>query len=136
MEPVVRVGVGVFIWKDGFFLMGQRRGAHGAGTWSVPGGHLEFNESWEQCAKREVMEETGLYIKNVHFLAATNDIFKTENKHYITVWVQSDWQAGKPTITEPDKFITQKWCSLKELPTPLFLPWNQLREMVPELFKL
>jgi 8-oxo-dGTP diphosphatase len=62
MNPVVRVGIGVFVWKDGKFLMGKRLGSHGSGTWSIPGGHLEFDETWQQCAVREVLEETGLKI--------------------------------------------------------------------------
>jgi 8-oxo-dGTP diphosphatase len=51
-----KVGIGVFIFKDGKFLMGCRKGTHGAGTWSVPGGHLEFGESFEECAEREALE--------------------------------------------------------------------------------
>ncbi len=57
------VGVGVFVWHDGKFLMGRRVGAHGGGKWSVPGGHLEFGESWKTCAAREVLEECGVKIR-------------------------------------------------------------------------
>ena len=39
------VGVAVFIWKDGQFVMGKRRGSHGTDPWSIPGGRLEMNES-------------------------------------------------------------------------------------------
>ena len=135
MKPVVRVGIGVIVWKNDKFLMGQRRGSHGADTWSVPGGHLEFGETWEECAKREVREETGMQITNLRLLAVTNDLFKTEAKHYVTIWMQSDWQAGVPAITEPDKFIRMGWRSTSDLPEPLFLPWNQLIKTVPDLFK-
>lgn len=62
-----QIGVGVFVIKDGKFLMGQRRGSHGEGTWSVPGGHLEFGESPESTALREVFEETSLKIANIAF---------------------------------------------------------------------
>jgi 8-oxo-dGTP diphosphatase len=131
-----KVGVGVFVWKDDKFIMGQRFGAHGAGTWSIPGGHLEFSESWEECAKREVMEETGLKIKNVRFLAATNDFFPDDGKHYVTIWVFSDWASGKPRIMEPDKLVKLAWQTFQTLPTPLFDPcWKNLRAAQPALFK-
>ena len=57
-----KVGVGVIVVRDGKVLLGKRRGAHGEGSWSFPGGHLEFNELLEICAKREAKEETGLEI--------------------------------------------------------------------------
>lgn len=122
-----RVGIGVFILRDGKFLMGQRHGSHGAGTWSVPGGHLEFGETPEQTAIREVAEETGVRIKNVRFGAMTNDVFESDGKHYVTLWMVSDWDSGEPTILEPDKFIDQKWVDLNTLPKPLFSPcWENL----------
>lgn len=122
----VRVGIGVFVFKDGKFLVQQRQGAHGAGSWSVPGGHLEYGESFEDTAKREVLEETGLTIKNVRFGAVTNDLFSDEDKHYVTIWMVSDWESGKERITEPDKCLAQAWVTFDTLPSPLFLPWNQL----------
>ena len=136
MEQLVRVGVGVFVWKDGKFLMGQRLGSHGENTWSIPGGHLELNETWEQGAKREVREETGLRVKNVRFLTATNDIFNKDNKHYVTIWVYCDWTSGMPKVAEPDKFIRMEWKDFMSLPTPLFEPcWRNLKRAMPELFK-
>lgn len=130
-----KVGVGVFVWKDGKFLMGKRKGSHGHDTWSIPGGHLEFNESWAECALREVMEETGMTANNVRFLAATNDLFPEDKKHYVTIWVECDWVSGEPTITEPDKWVDQEWQTFKTLPSPLFEPcWMNLKEAKPELF--
>lgn len=121
-----RVGIAVFIFKDGKFLMGKRRGSHGEGSWSVPGGHLEFGESFADTATREVLEETGLEIKNIRFGAVTNDYFEQEGKHYVTVWMLSDYESGEVSILEPDKYIDQDWFDFDTLPAPLFLPWNQL----------
>ena len=126
MEP--RVGIGVFVIRDGKFLMGHRKGSHGAGTWSIPGGHMEYGESFEQTAKHEVMEETGMVIGNVRFGAVTNDLFETDKKHYVTIWVLSDWAENEPSITEPDKFINQEWIDIDNLPEPLFSPWHALLE--------
>ncbi len=127
-QPTVRVGVGVFICRNGKFLMGQRHNAHGEGSWSIPGGHMEFGESFEETAKREVREETGLEIINIRFAAVTNDFFPSEQKHYVTVWVISDCPDGRERITEPDKLTHFSWRTLDNLPAPLFLPWQQLLE--------
>jgi 8-oxo-dGTP diphosphatase len=64
-----KVGVGVMVLKNGKVLIGKRKGAHGAGEWAWPGGHLEYMESFEDCARREVMEETGIEIHNIRFCA-------------------------------------------------------------------
>lgn len=53
-----------------------------------PGGHLEYGETFTECAKREVLEETGLEVGDIKFLVATNDVFG-EGKHYITIFVTS-----------------------------------------------
>lgn len=121
-----RVGIGVFIFKNGKFLVGHRKGSHGEGSWAVPGGHLEFGETFEQTAIREIKEETGLDIKDIRFGAVTNDIFKDENKHYVTIWLTSQWKSGEPEILEPHKCIEQRWVDFNSLPEPLFLTWKQL----------
>ncbi len=135
-QPKVGVGVACFVWKDGKFLMQQRAGSHGAGTWAVPGGHLEFGESWQQAAVREVTEETGLTISSPEFLATTNDIVIDKGRHHITIWMTSNWLSGEPHITEPDKCTAQGWFDLGSLPSPLFEPgYKNLRAAKPELFQ-
>lgn len=126
MEKIARIGIGVFIFKNGKFLMGKRMGSHGEGSWSIPGGHLEFGESFADTAKREVLEETGLIIKNIRFGAVTNDIFLEDDKHYVTIWMLSDYESGTATILELDKYVDQDWFDFNTLPSPLFLPWKQL----------
>ncbi|PYI12554.1 hypothetical protein BO78DRAFT_392396 [Aspergillus sclerotiicarbonarius CBS 121057] len=113
-EPLVRVGVGAFIFNpDGQILLGKRQGSHGAGTWALPGGHLEYGESWETCAAREIKEETDLDVQEFRHLATTNDVMKSENKHYVTLFVgcvACDKDAV-PRIMEPEKCSTWEWVS-------------------------
>lgn len=80
-----KVGVGVLIINDSKMLLGKRKNSHGQGTWAPPGGHLEFGETLEECAKRELLEETGLIAESVKKLWFTNDIHLQEDKHYITI---------------------------------------------------
>lgn len=126
MSERPKVGVGVIVIKDGKILLGKRKNAHGEGTWSFPGGHLEFNESWEDCASRETMEETGIAIKNIRFGTATNDIFQTEEKHYVTIFMLSDYDSGEVKVMEPEKCEKWEWFLWSQLPQPLFVPIHNL----------
>lgn len=122
MHERPKVGIGVIVVKDGKILLGKRKNSHGDGAWSFPGGHLEFGESWEECAKRETTEETGINIKNIRFGTVTNDIFQTEEKHYITIFMLSDYDFGEVQIMEPEKCEKWDWFSWDQLPQPLFVP--------------
>ncbi len=128
MKKRPKVGVGVCIVKNGKVLLGQRLNAHGEGTWCFPGGHLEFGESWEDCARREVKEETGIAVTNIKYVACTNDIFTDESKHYITVYMQADWKSGTARVLEPDRMVKWQWFEWDSLPKPFFLPLQHLVE--------
>ena len=121
-----RVGVGVIVTKDQQVLLLRRRNVHGAGTWSTPGGHLDFGESPEQCAVREVKEETGLDIDGVAFRAITNDVFTAEGRHYITIWMEGRYTGGEPTVAAPEEASEIGWFPWSALPQPLFLPLQHL----------
>lgn len=60
------------------------------GTWQLPGGHLEYQEELFACAEREAKEETGLDIKAVRIETLTNDVFRSDHKHYITIFAQCE----------------------------------------------
>lgn len=116
------IGVAVVVYRDDKFLLGKRKNSHGAGCWQFPGGHLEFNESIEACAAREIFEETGVTIKNVRFATFTNDIFENEHKHYVTLFVIGDHDSGEAEVKEPEKCEEWGWFYPEDLPSPLFLP--------------
>ncbi|MDP2631484.1 MAG: NUDIX domain-containing protein [Candidatus Uhrbacteria bacterium] len=115
-----KVGVGVLIVKDGMVLFGKRIGA-GGGKWSTPGGHLEWFESFEQCARRETMEEAGVEIDNIRHVHTTNDCGHEEGVHYITVWMVADWKSGEVQNCEPHKCEGWHWFDWGDLPEPLLL---------------
>lgn len=121
-----RVGIGVIIRREGKVLLGLRRGAHGAGTWALPGGHLEFGESFEACAAREAAEETGLRIATEGIGPCTNDVMPAEHRHYVTVFVLAASASGTPEVREPDKCERWAWFDWAALPEPLFLPLRHL----------
>jgi 8-oxo-dGTP diphosphatase len=129
MDKEPKVGVGVIILKDGKVLLGKRKGSHGAGSWSFPGGHVEFNESLEDTSKREVLEETGIQIENLRKGPYTNDMFKEEDKHYITLFIIADYAGGELELKEPEKCDKWDWFNWNEFPAPLFLPVQNLLKL-------
>lgn len=118
-EQRPKVGVGVMIFKNGKVLLTKRKGSHGEGEYSFPGGHLEYMESFEDCAVRETKEECGLEIKNIKFLYLTN-VKKYAPKHYVHIGLTAEWASGEPQILEPTKAEEWKWYELDRLPEPLF----------------
>lgn len=125
-EEQVRVGVGAFVLSSSSspqnpqnpsFLLGKRLNSHGAGTYALPGGHLEFGETPEACAAREVLEETGLQVENIRFLTATNSFMAREAKHYVTMFVvcQRRDEEEEARVTEPEKCEGWEWCSWEEM---------------------
>ena len=124
MAPEVRVGVGVFVLHSSQesstnprFLIGKRLNSHGSGTYALPGGHLEFGETPEDCAIREVLEETGLEISEAKFLTATNDYMPAEGKHYITLFMvcvrKNEQEVAR--VLEPQKCESWDWFSWEDL---------------------
>jgi 8-oxo-dGTP diphosphatase len=127
----VRVGVGVIVRATvpgrtetdccGVWA-GIRKSSHGAGSLALPGGHLEMNESWEQCAAREVKEEMNLDldVTDLRVAHVTNDIMLEEEKHYVTIFIMGRpiQDTAVPENTEPDKcegWKIYQWDELKEM---------------------
>ena len=114
-----KVGIGVLVFKDEKVLVGKRMGAHGEGQYAWPGGHMEYMESFEQCAKREVMEETGIEIENIRFLRLMNFV-QYAPKHYVDIALVCDWKSGEPTVCEPHKCEGWDWYAIDDILQPLF----------------
>jgi 8-oxo-dGTP diphosphatase len=120
---MVRVGVGCVVQRaDGALLLVRRRGVHGDGTWSTPGGHLDFGETPEACAAREAMEETGITVRDARLVATTNDVMPEDGRHYVTLWVVAEHDRGEAEPLATHELDTVRWFARDALPSPLFSP--------------
>jgi 8-oxo-dGTP diphosphatase len=124
----VGAGFGVILERDGKILMGLRHpdpdkadsAFRSAGEWSLPGGKLDWGETLEEGAIREVKEETGIVIRNPKVISVHN--CKNEHAHFVTVGLVAPEWEGEARVMEPDEFIQWEWFKLDTLPSPRYFP--------------
>lgn len=115
-----RIGVGVLILRGKKVLLGKRKGPRGSGSYGLPGGYLERNESFEEGAKREILEETGLKnisLRPIYFISGMSDIIQ-----YADIIFYGNYKEGEPTVIETDRVEKWEWFNIFDLPSPLFGP--------------
>ena len=130
----VGVGFGVMVLRGSKILLGKRHEdpekasslLNGAGTWTMPGGKLDFGETFEEGAKREALEETGLSLGNVEVVCVSNDMVETA--HFVTIGLISENVVGKPEVMEPDEITEWQWFDMDNLPQPLYFPSARVLE--------
>jgi len=128
----VQVGIGVLILRGNEVLLGKRISGHNKNTWQSTGGHLEFGESFENCARREILEETRIKVKNIRQITTTNDIFVKDKKHYVTIFMACDYVSGNAKAMEPEKCSQWQWFPKDKLPKNLFLPYNKILSLIKD----
>ena len=118
---IAKVGLGVIIIKNNKILVGKRTGSH-AQKYSIPGGHLEVGETFEEAAIREIKEETNLDIEDPQVIAITNNLetYRQENVHYISIILLVKEFSGELKIMEPDSCEEWLWVDPHNLPEPHF----------------
>jgi 8-oxo-dGTP diphosphatase len=136
MKQFPKVGVGVMLLKNGKVLLGKRHSdpekadseLHGEGTWTMPGGKLEFGEKLVDAAYRETLEETGIKIdkETLKLISVTDDI--VPDAHFVTIGFLCRDFSGEAQVLEPDEIVEWKWFELDKLPSPLFGPSRKILE--------
>lgn len=108
--------------KENEVLLGLRKGSHGEGEWSFPGGHVEFGETLINTAIREVKEETGLDIEEFSLISVCDEMryIESDDKHYVNIGILGKYQGGEPKNMEPEKLEEWRWFKLDNLPKNIF----------------
>jgi ADP-ribose pyrophosphatase/8-oxo-dGTP diphosphatase len=127
-KKVASAGLGVILEENGKVLLGKRHfdpdkadsEFRSAGVWSLPGGKLDWGETLEEGAVREVKEEAGITIRDPKVISVHNHM--NEYAHFVTVGMIVKKWRGKPKVMEPDEITEWKWFSLDKLPKERYFP--------------
>lgn len=113
----IGVGVGAAIFNSDGKLFITKRGdkaKNERGKWEIPGGSVEFGETFEQAIKREMREEVGVEIEVIELLGICDHIIPNENQHWVSPTYICKIKKGIPQILEPSKCAEIGWFSIEE----------------------
>ncbi|MDR1638939.1 MAG: NUDIX hydrolase [Clostridiales bacterium] len=109
---------GVFVTKGGKLLLQRRKDS---GKWADHGGSMEIGETFEETAKRELFEETGLVANSLEFfgLYSGKDFvcsYPNGDKACLVIayWICEDF-SGEFALQE-DEVLELKWFDFDDLP--------------------
>jgi len=114
----------VIVRRDDKVLLIKRNIQPFKNYWALIGGAKEDNETFEDCAKRELKEEVGLKVEDLQYLTeitVNNELGLQLSKVYMCVL-----QNGEVQI-DPHEVSEAQWFALKELP-PKIVPFH--RELI------
>lgn len=115
----------VFLEKDGKYLFGRRQNTgYFDGSYQVPAGHVEPNETPKEAMVREAKEEVGVDIEvaDLEFVNVVYRMNQEKTGYRVDFFFKTSKWKGEPQNIEPEKCDDLQWFSLEALPenvTPL-----------------
>ena len=110
-------------------LLIERGGEPFKGCWAFPGGFMNMDETTEQCAIRELEEETGLRVSDVHQIGAYSKVDRDPRGRTITVAYLA--VINEPiAVTGQDDAAKAEWWLLSDLPHLAFDHYDIMQDAV------
>ena len=111
------VGIGIVVIKGDHVLLCRRGKPPNVGSWTLPGGAQELGETCEAAARRELHEETGLTVGDLHFCAYVDTVRHDQDGrvrfHYTILDFAARWESGDPTAASD--VSEAQWAHLDQL---------------------
>ena len=122
-EPIY-IGCELIVRKGDSILLGLRKNIYGAGTWGLPGGHLEFGERLADTVCREAHEELGAVITptELRLVSVVDDARPADKAHHVHVSFELREPNWEPQLMEPDECEEWRYFPLEGLPENFFPP--------------
>lgn len=119
-KDYIGVGCGAIVINDKDEVLLVKRSMNARtepGTYSRPGGEVEFGETIAHAAERETWEETGVVVKVLEISDIPEVISK--ERHWLAFGCKAQYISGVPINREPKKHDEVGWYPLSNLPSPI-----------------
>jgi ADP-ribose pyrophosphatase YjhB (NUDIX family) len=114
-----KVAVLVLITQEDRILLVKRALEPAKGRWAIPAGFLDWDEHPLDCARREVLEETGLQVDDLRLLDVFGR-FEDGGRADIVIAYRATIQGG--TLQAADDAEEVGWFTRDDLPELAFMP--------------
>ena len=129
-KDFIGLGCGAVVRNsEGKILLMQRgpKSKNEPGTWTIPGGSVEFGETMADAIARETKEELGIEVKVLGQYGCADHIMPKEGQHWVSIIFKCEIVSGEPKILEPEKCSGVGWFALEriwELPLGVIMKEN------------
>lgn len=117
--PTTRVSV-IVVDGDQILLVKHRKGSRQ--YWVLPGGRLEYGETFEECAVREMKEETGLDVKVDEFVFLSEAIAPDRSRHIVNIYLTAHVVGGTLKLGDEPVLAAVDYLPIAELPNLTLFP--------------
>ena len=133
-RPIIGVGVCVLCQEN--ILLVQRANPPRPGSWSLPGGAQNIGETLEECAVREISEETGLDIYVTRLIDVVDSINYDDSGNVLFHYTLVDYigRVLSGNLCPGGDALAVRWCSRIEVDELIF--WEETRRIIKLAFEL
>lgn len=118
--PTTRISVIAITDEQKILLVRHRKGSRQ--YWVLPGGRLEYGETFKECAIRELKEETGLDIEVEKFLFISEAIAPDRSRHIVNIYLKAKIVGGTMRLGNEPVLAGVEFIPLKELEHSTLFP--------------
>jgi len=123
-------GAGVVCLRGADVLLIRRGKPPRAGEWSLPGGRIEWGESPQDAALRELGEETGVEAEILGLLDVVDGAFRGPDgalqAHYVLIDYAARWRSGEP-VAGDDAVEARFWPAAEAM---ALVQWSETRRII------